>query len=204
VRIGLVGTTPGFRRFGPPHSLPCNDLLCENRGTAGRIGEVGLRVAAGCRAVRNGRQSRQRARRRGWSALHSTTAKPCSAKSNACRPTPQPRSRTCCVPRAFSTGTRAATAGCGSSQSSRPSGVAHRSSHASTARRRHLRLPVLPSAALAVIISGKRRCASLEIVWFGTSAVPPSGGRAVAIPMAPAAGEVGPNPGWAKAQASGG
>ena len=53
-----------------------------------------------------------------------------SAKSSACRPTPQPRSSTCCAPRAFGTGT---TAGCGTSQSARPSGVIHRSSHASTA-----------------------------------------------------------------------
>ena len=32
------------------------------------------------------------------------------------------------------------------------------------------------------MISGKRRSASLEIVWSGTSAVRPSGGRAVATP----------------------
>src|ERR1700746_224283 len=31
-----------FRRFGPPQPLPINHLLCENRRTQGRIGEVGL------------------------------------------------------------------------------------------------------------------------------------------------------------------
>ena len=38
----MVGTTADFRRFGPQRSLPLNDLPSENRGTAGRIGEVGL------------------------------------------------------------------------------------------------------------------------------------------------------------------
>jgi hypothetical protein len=33
----LVGTTADFRRFGPPRSLPFNDLPGENSGTAGRI-----------------------------------------------------------------------------------------------------------------------------------------------------------------------
>jgi hypothetical protein len=38
----LVGTTADFRAFGPRRSLPINHLLCENRRTAGRIGEDGL------------------------------------------------------------------------------------------------------------------------------------------------------------------
>jgi tetratricopeptide (TPR) repeat protein len=38
----LVGTTADFRRPGPRHPLPLNHLPGENRGTAGRIGEVGL------------------------------------------------------------------------------------------------------------------------------------------------------------------
>ena len=38
----MVGTTADFHRFGPRRSLPFNDLPGENRGTAGRIGEVGL------------------------------------------------------------------------------------------------------------------------------------------------------------------
>src|SRR5580693_1874163 len=42
VRIDLVGTTANFRAFGPRRSLPINHLLCENRRTAGRIGEDGL------------------------------------------------------------------------------------------------------------------------------------------------------------------
>jgi hypothetical protein len=42
VRIDLVGTTADFRGFGPRPSLPINHLLGKNRGTAGRIGEVGL------------------------------------------------------------------------------------------------------------------------------------------------------------------
>src|ERR1700739_879401 len=42
MRIDLVGTTADFRRFGPPQPLPINHLLCENRRTQGRIGEVGL------------------------------------------------------------------------------------------------------------------------------------------------------------------
>jgi hypothetical protein len=45
-KIDLVGTTADFPRFGPRHSLPFNDLPGENSGTAGRIGEVGLRVLA--------------------------------------------------------------------------------------------------------------------------------------------------------------
>jgi len=43
VRIDLVGTTADSRRFGPPQPSPINHLLCENRRTQGRIGEVGLR-----------------------------------------------------------------------------------------------------------------------------------------------------------------
>jgi len=35
-----------FRRFGPRRSLPLNDLPGENRGTAGRIGEVTLVMSA--------------------------------------------------------------------------------------------------------------------------------------------------------------
>ena len=42
MRIDLVGTTADFRGFGPRPSLPINHLLCENRQTAGRIGEDGL------------------------------------------------------------------------------------------------------------------------------------------------------------------
>jgi 2-phosphosulfolactate phosphatase len=42
VRIDLVGTTADFRGFGPRPSLPINHLPAENRGTAGRIGEVRL------------------------------------------------------------------------------------------------------------------------------------------------------------------
>ena len=34
--------TADFRRPGPRHPLPLNHLPGENRGTAGRIGEVGL------------------------------------------------------------------------------------------------------------------------------------------------------------------
>ena len=40
----MVGTTADFWRFGPRRSLPFNDLPDENSGTAGRIGEVGLRA----------------------------------------------------------------------------------------------------------------------------------------------------------------
>jgi ribosome-binding protein aMBF1 (putative translation factor) len=43
MRIDLVGTTADFRRFGHPQPLPINHLLCENRRTQGRMGEVGLR-----------------------------------------------------------------------------------------------------------------------------------------------------------------
>src|SRR6266513_4163045 len=43
MRIDLVGTTADFRAFGPRRSLPINHLLCENRRTAGPIGEDGLR-----------------------------------------------------------------------------------------------------------------------------------------------------------------
>ena len=45
MRIDLVGTTADFRGFGPRPSLPINHLLCENRTTAGRIGEDGLKVS---------------------------------------------------------------------------------------------------------------------------------------------------------------
>jgi len=31
-----------FQRFGHPRPLPINHLLCENRRTQGRMGEVGL------------------------------------------------------------------------------------------------------------------------------------------------------------------
>jgi hypothetical protein len=51
LRIDLVGTTADLRRFGPPYSLPRNDLLCENRGTAGRIGEVGLCAAVSAKVL---------------------------------------------------------------------------------------------------------------------------------------------------------
>jgi hypothetical protein len=44
VRIDLVGTTVDFRPFGLRRSLPINHLLCENRRTAGRIGEDGLKT----------------------------------------------------------------------------------------------------------------------------------------------------------------
>jgi hypothetical protein len=42
MRIDLVGTTADFRHIGHPQPLPINHLLCENRRTQGRIGEVGL------------------------------------------------------------------------------------------------------------------------------------------------------------------
>src|SRR6516165_9489193 len=42
MRIDLVCTTADFRRFGHPQTLPINHLLCENRRTQGRMGEVGL------------------------------------------------------------------------------------------------------------------------------------------------------------------
>ena len=42
MRIDLVGTTVDFRPFGHPQPLPINHLLCENRRTQGRMGEVGL------------------------------------------------------------------------------------------------------------------------------------------------------------------
>jgi hypothetical protein len=38
----LVGTTADFRGFGSQPSLAINHLLCENRRTAGPIGEDGL------------------------------------------------------------------------------------------------------------------------------------------------------------------
>jgi hypothetical protein len=44
----LVGTTADLRRFDPRGSLLLNDLPGENRGTAGRIGEVGLSPNAQC------------------------------------------------------------------------------------------------------------------------------------------------------------
>ena len=46
MRIDLVGTTADFRRPGPRHPLPLNDLPGKNRGTAGRIGEIGLMLTA--------------------------------------------------------------------------------------------------------------------------------------------------------------
>src|SRR5205823_10714067 len=46
MRIDLVGTTADFQEFGPRPSLPINHLLCENRQTAGRIGQDGLTVPA--------------------------------------------------------------------------------------------------------------------------------------------------------------
>ena len=46
VRIDLVGTTADFPRFDLTQPLPINHLLCENRRTQGRIGEVGLGAAA--------------------------------------------------------------------------------------------------------------------------------------------------------------
>src|SRR5580704_7232665 len=42
MRIDLVGTTADFQRLGHPQPLPINHLLCENRRTQGRMGEVGL------------------------------------------------------------------------------------------------------------------------------------------------------------------
>ena len=45
MRIDLVGTTADLRGFGPRPSLPIKHLLCENRQTAGRIGEDGLAAA---------------------------------------------------------------------------------------------------------------------------------------------------------------
>jgi hypothetical protein len=48
-------------------------------------------------------------------------------------PTPQPRSSARRAPRAISSGNIATTAGCGSSQSERPSSVAQRLSQAATA-----------------------------------------------------------------------
>jgi arylformamidase len=41
----LVGTTADFRVFGLCPSLQSNHLLCENRRTAGRIGEDGLAIS---------------------------------------------------------------------------------------------------------------------------------------------------------------
>src|SRR5205085_6623272 len=53
------------------------------------------------------RDSSRRAKSRPAAAPSiASTAKPCSAKSSACRPTPQPRSSVCRAPRAFSTGVR--------------------------------------------------------------------------------------------------
>ena len=37
-----IASTADFRRFGHPQTLPINHLLCENRRTQGRMGEVGL------------------------------------------------------------------------------------------------------------------------------------------------------------------
>jgi AAA domain len=51
LRIDLVGTTADFRRPGPRHPLPLNHLPGENRGTAGRIGEVGLDLELAERTV---------------------------------------------------------------------------------------------------------------------------------------------------------
>ena len=52
-----IASTADFRRFGHPQTLPINHLLCENRRTQGRMGEVGLGwasalllVAASCAA----------------------------------------------------------------------------------------------------------------------------------------------------------
>src|SRR5207248_1330982 len=55
-----------------------------------------------------------------------STSKPCSASNSECRPTPQPKSSTRLAPCACNSGRIAATAGCGSSQSARPSLVAQR------------------------------------------------------------------------------
>ena len=44
LRRDLVGTTADFRRFDPRSPLPLNHLPGENRGTAGRIGEVELKA----------------------------------------------------------------------------------------------------------------------------------------------------------------
>ena len=129
-----------------------------------------------------------------------STAKPCSAKSRACRRTPQPRSSTCCAPR-LQSGTSAATTGCGSSQLARPSGVAHRSSTP--------RPPSPPSApprpavgcALPVIISAKRRCAGRQ--WSAPGPVRHSFRAVVAVspgrcPTAAAVSEVAPAPSFAR------
>src|SRR6516162_9772218 len=40
-----IASTADFRRFGHPQTLPINHLLCENRRTQGRMGEVGLTIA---------------------------------------------------------------------------------------------------------------------------------------------------------------
>ena len=43
-----IASTADFRRFGHPQTLPINHLLCENRRTQGRMGEVGLRSLDAC------------------------------------------------------------------------------------------------------------------------------------------------------------
>jgi hypothetical protein len=79
-----------------------------------------------------------------------------------------------------STGTRAATAGCGISQSARPSGLAHRSSHASTAVAAICASP--PSRRLCFGCHHKREAqmGEAEMVCLGAKDILPGGGRAVA------------------------
>src|SRR5206468_8853636 len=66
-------------------------------------------------------------------AVERLDGEPMLGEQSACRPTPQPRSSAVRAPRAFSSGKSAITSGSGSSQSARPSAVAHRLSQASIA-----------------------------------------------------------------------
>src|ERR1700730_18219830 len=80
-----------------------------------------------------------------------STASPCSASNNACRPTPQPWSSAVRAPRAFSSGRSAMTSGSGSSQSARPSAVAHRLSQASIAVPNAVAITILPHRRLSAL-----------------------------------------------------
>jgi hypothetical protein len=84
------------------------------------------------------------------------------------------------VPRAFSVGISAATAGSGTGQSARPSGVAHRSSHASTAVAGICASrPLVGYAPAAFIDEVKMHEAAM--VCSGGIAISPGGGTSITI-----------------------
>jgi hypothetical protein len=97
------------------------------------------------------------------------------------------------VPRIFSAGTSAATAGSGTNQSPRPSGVVHRSSQASTAVAAIWTSP-LSRLCSACHLKREARMREPEIVRPGASAISPNAKRAVAnqYPTVVSVGEATP------------